>query len=378
MKARLTLLTLCALLLPAIAAAQVRMPSPDQPDLTIDAATRKAVIDSLIDQVNRRYIFPDKAKQTTKAIEQRAKKKEYDRITSAKEFADSLTSHLQAVTHDLHLRVHYRHEPLPERIAEPSAEEIHRAMEQERRRNYGFEKVQRLSGNVGYVDLRMFSDADAAQPVAQAAMQFLGGTDALIIDLRRNGGGSPKMIATLLTYLIEPDGERLNFNNFEQRTPEGMEREQWWTVSFVPGTRFHGKPIYVLVSPLTASAAEEFAYDVKTHKLGTVLGAPTAGGAHPGGMFRLNPNFAAFIATGRAVNPVTNTNWEGVGVQPDVNAKPEEALRDAHVAALEKIIESTKDEERKGQLQQALTIARETPADPVDDFVRRRMRVAAR
>ncbi len=377
MNARRSVVSLLLLLLPAFAGAQVRMPSPDQPDLTLDAATRKTVIDSLIDAVDRRYIFPDKAKQTTKAIAQRMKKHEYDRITSAKEFADSLTSHLQAVTHDLHLRVHYRHEPLPEVIAEPSAAERQRARDQERQRNYGFEKVQRLSGNVGYFDLRMFSNADEAQPVALAAMQFLGGSDALIIDLRRNGGGSPKMIATLLTYLIEP-GARLNFNNFEQRTPEGMEREQWWTVSFVPGARFHGKPIYVLVSPLTGSAAEEFAYDVKTHKLGTVMGAPTAGGAHPGGMFRLNPNFAAFIATGRAINPVTGTNWEGTGVQPDIAAKPEEALRDAHVAALEKIIESTTDEERKSALQQALAIARETPADPADDFVRRRMRVAAR
>jgi C-terminal processing protease CtpA/Prc len=181
------------------------------------------------------------------------------------------------------------------------------------------------------------------------------------------------MIATLLTYLIEP-GARLNFNNFEQRTPEGLEREQWWTVSFVPGTRFHGKPIYVLISPLTGSAAEEFAYDVKTHKLGTVIGAPSAGGAHPGGLFRLNRNFGAFIATGRAVNPVTNTNWEGVGVQPDVAAKPEEALRVALVAAIQKLLEKPSDDEHKAMLELARTVAQETPVDPVEDFVPRRLR----
>lgn len=358
------------MLIPALAGAQA-MGGPDQPDVIIDAATRKTVVDSLVDAVERFYVFPDQGKLTARAIRKRFTGKEYDRITSGKEFADSLTRHLQAVTHDLHLRVHYRHDPFPRQTEDaPDPGEHAKSLEQERLRNFGFEKVQRLPGNVGYLELRMFSDEAGAQQTAVAAMQFLANTDALIIDLRRNGGGSPRMISTLLTYLVEPE-RRLNFNDFYTRTPAGDVTEQWWTEGYVPGQRYTGKPVYVLTSNLTGSAAEEFAYDIQTHKLGTLIGKSTAGAAHPGGLFRLEEHFAAFIATGRAVNPVTKTDWEGTGVRPDVDVKPEEALRAAHVAALEKLQAKPGDDEHRTMLSRSLERARETPLDPAEDFVRR-------
>jgi C-terminal processing protease CtpA/Prc len=199
-------------------------------------------------------------------------------------------------------------------------------------------------------------------------MNFLGNVDALIVDLRRNGGGSPAMIATLLTYLTDP-GDRLLFNTFYQR--EEDRTLQFWTNPYVPGPRLNGKPVYVLTSPRTFSAAEEFAYDIQTHKLGTIVGAVTGGGAHPGGMFRVHDHFMVFVSTGRAVNPVTKTNWEGVGVKPDIAVKPGEALRVAHVEALKKIIESVKDDpDRKAALERALDEAGRRVADPDEDFVR--------
>ena len=367
------LAVLAMLVIPGALQAQHPMGGPDQPDVTIDSATRKAVVAALADSVEKYYVFPDKAKATARALEERLSSKEYDRITSAKEFADSLTAHLQAVTHDLHLRVHYRPRPFPTREPEAAAGDRARMLEQERLRNFGFEKVQRLPGNVGYLELRMFSNAAEAQPVALAAMQFLGQSDALIIDLRRNGGGSPRMIATLLTYLVDSD-RRLNFNNFFSRTPEGDVTEQWWTVAYVPGERLGGKPIYVLTSPLTGSAAEEFAYDIQTHKLGTLIGGTTSGAAHPGRLVRLHDHFSAFVATGRAVNPVTQTNWEGVGVKPDVAVKPEEALRAAHVAAIEELMEKPRDDEHRTMLEMALERAKATAPDPAEDFVRKNMR----
>jgi retinol-binding protein 3 len=361
-------------LLPSLSFAQVPMVGPDEPDVTIDAATRKAVVDSLVDSVDRFYVFPDQARAIARAIRKRMSAHEYDRITSGKEFADSLTAHLRVVAHDLHLRVHYRHRPFPADGGpdQPDPAERARALAEERVRNFGFEKVQRLAGNVGYLELRMFSNETDAQSVAIAAMQFLANTDALIIDLRRNGGGSPRMIATLLTYLIEPE-RRLNFNNFFTRRAEGDNTEQWWTTSYVPGQRYTGKPIYVLTSNLTGSAAEEFAYDIQTHELGTLVGQTTAGGANPGGLFRLSDHFAAFIATGRAINPITHTNWQGVGVKPEVETKAEEALKVAHVAAIEKLLEKPRDEEHRAFLTGSLARAKDTPPDRAEDFVRRGM-----
>jgi C-terminal processing protease CtpA/Prc len=199
-------------------------------------------------------------------------------------------------------------------------------------------------------------------------MNFLANTDALIIDLRKNGGGSPTMIATLLTYFV-PEDARLLFNTFYRR--EGDRTEEYWTSPYVPGPRYAGKPLYVVTSVRTGSGAEEFAYDVQTHELGTVVGAVTAGGANPGRFFRLTDHFAAFIATGRAVNPVTHTNWEGVGVTPDSLAKAGEALRIAYTMALQKLLEGAKeDPERADALKRAIEDAAKRPADPEEDFAR--------
>jgi C-terminal processing protease CtpA/Prc len=329
-------------------------------------------VDSLAARVERLYVFADKGKSTAKSIRQRLRAKQYDRITSAREFADSLTAHLQSATNDLHLRVGYRNEPIPHEDpdAGPPEPELRRMKEMERRLNYGFESVRRLPGNVGYLDLRAFSGNPEGQTTAVAAMNFLAFTDALIIDLRRNGGGSPAMIATLLTYLT-PEGDRVHFNDFYQRETDSI--EQYWTHSYVPGPRLTGKPLYVLTSGRTFSGAEEFAYDVQNLHLGTVVGETTGGGAHPGGFFRLSEHFAAFIPTGRAISPQTHTNWEGTGVKPDVAVPAADALRTAHVAAIKKLLEDPAiDEERRTALGMALERAESTPPDPSEDFARPR------
>ncbi len=370
MISRTVLASLTALAIAAPASAQM-FGGPNEPDTPIDAKEKAAVVESLAVAVRDRYVFPEKGAELAKILKQRLAKHEYDRITSSKEFADSLLSHMQAYTHDRHMRVHYRYEPFPARDeVEPDSAthdaEYRRQLEEQRVRNFGFERVQRLAGNVGYLDLRMFAGFTEAQPTAIAAMNFLGNCDAIIVDLRRNGGGSPSMIQTLLTYFVA-EGDRLHINDFYRRGQQ--ELEQFHTAAYVPGPRLAGKPLYVLVSNLTGSAAEEFAYDVQTHELGTLYGKTTAGAANPGGLFRLSDHLAAFIATGRAINPVTKTNWEGVGVKPDVDVPAGEALREAHVAALQKLMEKA-DEPRKEILKLAIEQAKETPSDPADDFVR--------
>lgn len=366
------MLPLLALLLAAPAHAQFAPGGPDDPDTPIDARTRAAVIESLAVQVQRHYIFAEKGAELARALRKRAVGKQYDRITSSKELADTLTAHMQATTHDLHMRVHYRHEPLPEQSPqEPSADEIRMQTEFERLRNFGFEAVQRLPGNVGLLDLRQFSGSPEAQASAVAAMNFLGNCDALIVDLRRNGGGDPGMIATLLTYLVAP-GDRLLFNTFEQRGESQL--REWYTLPYVPGPRLNGKPVYVLTSNRTGSAAEEFSYDIQTHKLGRTVGGVTAGAANPGGMHRLSAHLAAFIADGRAVNPVTKTNWEGVGVRPDVAVPPHTALREALVLALQDLLQKPRSDEHKAFLQRALDAAKQRPDEPAADFERPRRR----
>jgi hypothetical protein len=331
-------------------------PGPQQQDITIDAATRTAVINGALKQLNEAYIFPDKAKQMEQAIRDRMQKKEYDQITSARVFASTLTTHLQDVSHDKHLRVGYSFEPIPERKGDdgPTAQEREQFLTFMRQSNFGFEKVERLPGNIGYLDLRGFNPAEFASETGAAAMNFLANTDALIIDLRRNGGGDPAMVAFLCSYLF--DSQPVHLNDLYWR--EGDSTHQWWTLPAVPGKRFGDKKaVYVLTSKRTFSAAEEFTYNLQNLKRATIIGETTGGGAHPGGPSRINEHFSIWVPRGRAINPYSKTNWEGTGVKPDVETPADQALKTAQVAALNKVIEKATDPQRKEQLKGALATA---------------------
>ncbi len=361
---------LAALVAAPAAHAQFGAPSADQPDLAVDRATVQAVVESLATQVEAEYVFPDVGKKVAKGLRERAKQGRYARIAQAKELSDTLNADLRTLAHDLHLRLHYSHRPLP--VVAPNADsnqdhlddpaEAARVAAEARRVNHGFDRVQRLPGTVGYLELRAFDGSAEAGKTAIAALEFLKNSEALIFDLRRNGGGDPNMIVFLLSHLYAGD-DRVHVNDFYQRRGDRM--EEYWTTTTVPGPRFDGKEVYVLTSRRTGSAAEEFAYDIKHLKRGTVVGEVTAGGANPGGLFRLNENFAAFIATGRAINPITKTNWDGVGVVPDVKTTSDEAQKTAHVMALTNLVAKATDPEKKAGFERALEMAKNQPVEPV-------------
>jgi C-terminal processing protease CtpA/Prc len=281
------------------------------------------------------YVFPDVAAKVVAALKEHVAKKDYDQITSAQEFARRVTSDMQAVANDRHLRMSYG---MIGPMGPSSPEERERMrlehLADDQSRNFGFDSVQRLAGNIGYLDLRNFLEARDAGDTAAAAMNFLSNCDAVIFDLRKNGGGSPSMIDLLISYLY-PRGARVHLNDFRQRNTE--EREQYWTLPWVPGKTLAGKDVYVLTSKRTFSAAEEFTYDIQTQKRGTIVGEVTGGGANPGGGVQLGNNFGVFIPFGSAYNPITKTNWEGVGVKPDVQVAAEDALKVAHLMALRKM-----------------------------------------
>jgi C-terminal processing protease CtpA/Prc len=185
-------------------------------------------------------------------------------------------------------------------------------------------------------------------------MNFLANTDALIVDLRRNGGGDPAMVALISSYLFA--GETVHLNDLYWR--EGDSTRQWWTLPYVPGRRFGDKkPVYVLTAKRTFSAAEEFTYNLKNLKRATIVGETTGGGAHPGGGRRINNHFGVWVPTGRAINPYSKTNWEGTGVTPDIDVPADHALKVAYVDALKKVQERTTDPDRKNALKGVIETA---------------------
>lgn len=331
-------------------------PPPARPDLSIDAAMRAEVIEGVARKVEERYVFPEIGARIASSLRSPAAKSRYGGITSAAALCESLTADLRAHSKDRHLRVDYavRPRPMPKEGPEtpPTPEQKAARRADFAYENHGFRKVERLHGNVGYLRLDRFVDPELGGETAAAAMSFLANTDALIVDLRQNGGGTPLMVALLASYLLEPSPVHLNsiYNRVEDQT------KQFWSYAYVPGPRYTEKDVYVLTSARTFSGAEEFAYDLKAQKRALIVGERTRGGAHPGGIEQINEHFAVFVPVGRAINPVTNTNWEGVGVEPDIQAPADSALAVAHRTALTKLIEKTKDPDRAEGYREALTL----------------------
>ncbi|HSW07707.1 S41 family peptidase [Aquabacterium sp.] len=318
----------------------------------IDAATRQQVIAGTIREMNAQYVFPEMATQVETALRSQQQAGAFDQLTGATGFADKLTEALQAVTRDKHIRMRFSATPLEDRAADraPTAGEREAYLKSEQARNFGVEKVERLPGNIGYIELRGFASAELAGEAIAAAMNLVAHSQALIIDLRRNGGGDPATVALMSSYLF---AERTHLNDMYWR--EGNRTEQFWTQDWVPGKRFDAKkPVYVLTSRRTFSGAEEFSYNLKNLKRATLIGETTGGGAHPGDMVKVATHFHVFIPSGRAINPISKTNWEGVGVEPDVKVAADDALRVAQVMALKPIVESQPDAEVRAALQTRL------------------------
>jgi hypothetical protein len=301
-----------------------------QANFTIDASARQRAIDGVAAKLNEYYVFPETAKEMEEAVRARHKSGEYDAITNGDAFAQKLTSHLREVSRDKHLGVNFSPAVLPNgpRPGGPDMSAMRRQME---RMNCGFEKAERLQGNIGYLKFNMFGSPDICGPTASAAMNFLGSVDALIIDLRENGGGDPKMVAYISSYLFE---ERTHLNDLYNRKEN--KTEEFWTTADVPGKRLGKTPLFVLTAKRTFSGAEEFAYNLKNLKRATIIGETTGGGAHPVSGHRVDDHFMIGVPFARAINPISKTNWEGVGVEPDVKVPAAEALDEAKKLATKK------------------------------------------
>ncbi|MEO8849956.1 MAG: S41 family peptidase [Casimicrobiaceae bacterium] len=299
----------------------------------MDATSRTAIVNAAMRALDTGYVFPDVARRASALLAANLRAHAYDGIDDPVAFAERLTADLNGATHDLHVRVRYSVEPLPPPGADddtPSPEQAAADLRDDQRQNFGVARVERLPFNLGYIDLRQFADAANAAPAIAAAMTLVAHTDALIVDLRSNGGGDPACVAFMTSYLFD---KRTHLNSLYWR--KGERTEQFWTDEWVPGPRFGAtKPVYVLTSSRTFSGAEEFSYNLKNLKRATLVGETTGGGANPGDRQQLSPHFDLFVPSGRAVSPITHTNWEGIGVVPDVRVEAADALRVAEVLAL--------------------------------------------
>jgi len=302
-----------------------------QAKVPIDRGTTREAIDGLVTQMNRNYVFPDKAREVEGILRQRLKEGKYDDVTDAEQLAERLTEDLTSVANDKHMLVMFSATPLPPDSKGPDRAETQ--ADWERRNNVVMrqityymanpvDEVERLDGNIGYLKISGSPPPFIAAGRFAAAMDELAGTDGLIIDMRRHNGGNPESVALLVSYFVD---QRTRLNDlWDRRT--GITR-QHWSWDKLEGKRYGGKkPVLILASARTKSAGEEFVYTMQALKRATVIGEPTWGGAHPARPYRIGDHFSAFIPTRRIINPITQSNWEGTGVIPDIAAAPDKAL----------------------------------------------------
>jgi C-terminal processing protease CtpA/Prc len=281
---------------------------------------KKEVLIELMDNLSKYYVFPDVAEVINEKINDFIVSKEFDKLTDPQTFCRVLNEILQSVNHDKHLRIRFI-----EKMDISDEEEEPEYEEGTWKNNFGFSKIEILPNNIGYMNLKIFDSPRLAGETAVQAMGFVKHTDALIIDLRENGGGDPDMVSLLMSYFVE---ESIHHTTFFNRIDNQM--IQFWTTEFVPGDKYLNKPLYLLTSRRTFSAAESFAFNLNHLKKVVIVGERTGGGAQPGRSHKLSHNFEVFISHGMAINPETNSNWEGNGVTPHIVVDSQDALTVAY------------------------------------------------
>jgi hypothetical protein len=301
-------------------------------NVKLDAALRQTTIDGIASNLKEYYVYPEVAQKMEDALRAHQKSGDYDKVVDGDAFAVLLTKDLQDVSHDRHLRVNYNPFKNPPEHDKPTPEEEAQFRRQMERDNCGFRKVDILPGNIGYIKFDMFGDPDVCGPTVVAAMGFLAHVDAIIFDLRENGGGDPKMVAFIASYLFD---EPTHLNDLYDRKEDAT--TQYWTLPYVPGARIAKAPAFVLTAKRTFSGGEEFTNDLKMTKRATIVGETTGGGAHPVSGHPVGDHFMIGVPFARAINPVSKTDWEGTGVTPDVPVAAADALETAQKLAADKI-----------------------------------------
>lgn len=336
-----------------VAGALLSFPAFAAPDTPLTASDRAAIVQTLAAKINANYIEPAVAERVSSAIARKNAEGGYASAASAQAFSDALATDLRAFSGDLHFGARFdeRFREPGDAAGPPSRAEIDEARDETERGGFGIQKLERLPGNIGYIELRGFGYTEFVGPAYTAALSLMAGTDALILDLRRNGGGSPVSVAYLMSHFFPPGDMRHLIDIYNRPTDT---TRQIWTVPTV--AQRYDKPVYVLISARTFSGGEDCAYDFRVQKRGTLVGETTGGGSNPVSRYSAGHGIVVVIPTARTTNVVTRTNWEHVGVKPDIAVPAARALQTAHVAILRTLVASAKDDGARTALQRQLAL----------------------
>lgn len=326
---------------------------PAEPEHPIRDAERAEVVDHLIAGLDQHYVWPEKARAIGQALRGRIARGEYAAITTGERLARALTDDLVSITHDKHLEVRYFEAPVPPgqgaESTPPTAMDAEEAAEQ-RYLNHGVFEARRMKFNIGYLNFGEFGRPGPTAEKLAAAMLLVNDTASLIVDLRECHGGDTDTVTLAESYFVPPNTHLLDLYT---RSDNSTERAQ--AAATLAGPRYAAdKAMFVLISEVTASGCEAFAYAMQSHKRATVIGAVSAGAAYFGEPRRLSDHFMAFIPVGRPIDPITHGDWEGVGVTPAVAVPAATALAVAERKSLEAIQPGEPSRRRKDAMQKRI------------------------
>lgn len=318
----------------------------------LSAEQKKQTVYSTLEILKAKYVSSDILPELDRTITQNYLNGKYDTISTGNEFAFQLTQDLQKISKDQHLKVLYNEN---KKVAEQGAQQQDLPKNQWLEKlmienNYGIKEKAILDGNIGYINIPVFGPLRECADTLIAAMNYVKNTNALIIDLRDcRGSLDENTIPFIISYFFK---DPVHIDNFYTR--ETNTTKQFWTYGYVPGTLYLDKPIYVLTSGKTFSGGEAFAYHLQQLKRGIIIGEVTRGGANPSELQKINSNFSITVPYAASISPISQTNWENIGVKPNIEVKSILAFYEANSLALRTLIAASKDSLAKTNLERAL------------------------
>ena len=315
----------------------------------LSSEQKKAALEKVIEELSAGYVHKEAADTIEKYLREQMARDAYKSVNDEDSLAKMLTAELRRIGNDEHLElVVHRPEPPANPPRDPNA-----WIDDLRLRNFDFNRLATLSGNVRYLELNSFPPPEVAGETAAASMRFLAGADAVIIDLRRNGGGTGDMAAFLATYFFEQRTALVRtFRRVENSTTEDR------TLAHVPGPKIPTADLFILTSASTFSAAEAFAFSLQQLKRATIVGEKTRGGANAGRYRPATDRFRVFVPNAHATSAATGKTWDKVGIEPEIKVEAGAALNVAHREALSRLAQKGSAPSRKKELEWMIEVVR--------------------
>lgn len=303
---------------------------------------KKKLITSVSDLLVKNYVFEDDATAVSAFLNNNFKNGKYKSVNDTQKFIDLIVSDIRSINNDQHLDIYFLSN---KKRSQGSKTTLPTSLLEERgaKNNYGIKEIKVLDGNIGYLNISNFSLSDyfdEAKKTFKSSMNFVGNTDALILDMRNNPGGSNDLTIFLLSYFFSKENKHL-WDVFDKPSNKTTK----YYTDTIKQNKYVDKPVFILLNSNSFSAPEAFAYSLKHYGKAKVIGEKSYGGAHPTLVFKIDEEFSVQIPTSRIINPITNTDWEQKGVIPDIQSSSDKALVTAQIMALEKLNENQPKEE---------------------------------